>query len=74
MTESNVLTEREFVGLYVIPGEGIVAAMQDVSGTNLYDKQGLEWLIVKKKKEGANCEAEEEALARIKLHNSANGG
>ena len=65
MTEENNLNDVEFVGLYVVPGEGTVAALRDIAGTQLYDKQGLSWRIVEKKKIGKNTEAEEQALSRI---------
>ena len=40
----------EFIGLYFIPGEGTVAALKVLQETQLFDKQGLEWRIVEKKK------------------------
>ena len=64
----------EFVGLYVIPGEGTVAALQDSSHTQLFDKQGLEWIIVEKKKISADTSVEERALAQVKQNDSSGNG
>ncbi len=58
----------EFVGLYVIPGEGPVAALQDPTGTYLFDKEGLQHRIVDRRKNGYDTGAEDQALARINQH------
>ncbi len=58
----------EFVGLYLVPGEGPVAALQDESGTNLFDKEGLHHRILDRQRIGYDTEAEEQALARINLN------
>ncbi len=58
----------EFVGLYVIPGEGPVAALQDRTGTHLFDKEGLQHRIFNRRKSGHGTDAEEQALARINQH------
>ena len=64
----------EFIGLYVIPGEGTVAALRVRGETELFDKQGLEWIIVEKRKAGADSSVEEQALAQVKQNeNSSNG-
>ncbi len=62
----------EFIGLYVIPGEGTVAALRQSVETQLFDKQGLEWKIVEKKKNGEDTSVEEQALAQVK-HNDVSG-
>ncbi len=56
---------QEFSGLFNLPGEGFVAQLQDPTGTVLYDKQGLQFLILQRKDLGLETRAAEEALARI---------
>lgn len=64
----------EFIGLYFIPGEGTVAALKVLQETQLFDKQGLEWRIVEKKKSSTDTSVEELALAQVKQNESqANG-
>ena len=60
-------TAQEFSGLFNLPGEGFVAQMRDSTGTVLYDKQGLQFLILQRKESGLETRAAEEALARINL-------
>ena len=56
---------QEFAGLFNLPGEGFVAQLRDSTGTVLYDKQGLQFLILQRKELGLEARAAEEALARI---------
>jgi len=58
-------TTQEFAGLFDLPGEGFVAQLRDSTGTILYDKQGLQFLILRRKELGLETRAAEEALARI---------
>ena len=59
-------TAQEFSGLFNLPGEGFVAQLRDpTTGTVLYDKQGLQFLILQRKESGLETRAAEEALARI---------
>jgi hypothetical protein len=58
-------TTLEFSGLFDLPGEGFVAQLRDSTGTILYDKQGLQFLILQRKESGLETRAAEEALARI---------
>ncbi len=71
MTQSSKV---EFIGLYVIPGEGTVAALREAAETQLFDKQGLEWKIIEKKKAGDDTEVEEQALAQIRQSDVASNG
>ena len=57
---------QQFAGLFNLPGEGFVAQLRDHAGTLLYDRQGLQFLILKRKQQGLDTSAAEEALARIK--------
>jgi hypothetical protein len=58
-------TTQEFLGLFNLPGEGFIAQLRDSTGTILYDKQGLQFLILQRKELGLKARAAEEALARI---------
>ena len=61
MTEN---TEK-FSRLFSLPGEGFVAEIRFGTDTRLYDRKGLQHLILKRKQVGENIQALEEALARI---------
>ena len=58
-------TAQEFSGLFNLPGEGFVAQLRNSTGTVLYDKQGLQFLILQRKESRLETRAAEEALARI---------
>jgi len=58
-------TTQKFAGLFNLPGEGFVAQLRDPTGTVLYDKQGLQFLILQRKELGLEARAAEEALARM---------
>ena len=58
-------TTQKFLGLFNLPGEGFIAQLRDPTGTVLYDKQGLQFLILQRKELGLEARAAEEALARI---------
>jgi hypothetical protein len=58
-------TTQEFLGLFNLPGEGFIAQLRDSTGTILYDKQGLQFLILQRKELGLDARAAEKALARI---------
>ncbi len=56
---------QEFTGLFNLPGEGFVAQLRDGARASLYDRQGLQFLILQRKQEGLEAGAAEEALARM---------
>ena len=58
-------TTQECLGLFNLPGEGFIAQLRDSTSTVLYDKQGLQFLILQRKELGLETRAAEEALARI---------
>ena len=58
-------TTQEFSGLFNLPGEGFVAQLRTSNGAVLYDRQGLQSLILQRKESGLEARAAEEALARI---------
>ena len=58
-------TTQEFLGLFNLPHEGFIAQLREFSGTVLYDRQGLQFLILQRKELGLETRAAEEALARM---------
>ena len=56
---------EEFTGLFNLPGEGFVAQLRNGGRSSLYDRQGLQYLILQRKQEGGDTEAAEQALARM---------
>ena len=56
---------EEFTGLFNLPGEGFVAQLLNGGQSSLYDRQGLQYLILQRKQEGQDAEAAEQALARM---------
>ena len=56
---------QEFSGLFNLPGEGFVAQLRTPNGTVLYDRQGLQFLILQRKESGLDTGAAEDALSRI---------
>ncbi|MDP6314471.1 MAG: hypothetical protein QGF76_09360 [Arenicellales bacterium] len=58
---------EKFAGLFNLPGEGFVAQLRGSSGTSLYDRQGLQYLILQRKQQGLDTSGAEEALARMNI-------
>ena len=56
---------EEFTGLFNLPGEGFVAQLRNAGQSSLYDRQGLQYLILQRKQECLDTEAAEQALARM---------
>ena len=56
---------EEFTGLFNLPGEGFIAELRNGSIATLYDRQGLQYLILKRKQAGQDVQAAEQALGRI---------
>ena len=60
------LNEKTELGdIYNLPGEGFVVELHQGADTFLYDRQGLQYLILEKKQRGVDASAEEAALLRI---------
>ena len=57
--------KEQFTGLFNLPGEGFVAQIRIGTDARLYDRQGLQHLILERKQMGKNVRALEEALIRI---------
>lgn len=65
-TNTVIIYMDEFSALFSIPGEGFIAEIRTGSEIRLYDRKGLQHLILKRKQLGnRNIQALEKALARI---------
>lgn len=58
-------TKTEMGSIYNLPGEGFVVELREGGNSMLFDLQGLQYRIVKRKQQGADTTAEEEALLQI---------
>ena len=54
-----------FIGLYELPGEGLVVEFRYQGEVLLYDRRGLQHRIVQRKRDGLDTSVEEAALGRI---------
>ena len=59
------LQKEQFSGLFNLPGEGFVAQIRIGTDARLYDRQGLQHLILERKQAGKDIHALEEALIRM---------
>ena len=57
--------KEQFTGLFDLPGEGFVAQIRIGNDAQLYDRQGLQHLILERKQTGNDVRALEEALIRM---------
>lgn len=57
--------KEQFTGLFNLPGEGFVAQIRIDTDARLYDRQGLQHLILERKQTGKDVRALEEALVRM---------
>lgn len=58
-------SKSRLVGIFSMPGEGLVVELGFEEGTALYDRQGLQYRIIKRKREGLDTSTEEIALSQI---------
>ncbi len=63
MSESEQKTR--LVGIFSMPGEGLVVELGTESGTALYDKQGLQYRIIQRQQAGLDTSTEEIALGQM---------
>ena len=59
------LQKEQFSGLFNLPGEGFVAQIRIGTDARLYDRQGLQHLILERKQTGKDVRALEKALIRM---------
>ena len=55
----------ELLGIYNIMGEGLVVELLEDGKAALYDKQGLQFRIIERKKSGLDTQVEERALQQV---------
>ena len=56
---------EQFCGLFNLPGEGFIAQVRTEMGTFLYDRQGLQYVILERKQQGICAAAMEDALTHM---------
>ena len=56
---------EQFCGLFNLSGEGFIAQVRTEMATFLYDRQGLQYVILERKQQGLCAAAMEEALAHM---------
>ena len=56
---------EQFCGLFNLPGGGFIAQVRTEMGTFLYDRQGLQYVILERKQQGLCAAAMEEALTHM---------
>lgn len=61
-TQDNVV---ELLGIYNIMGEGLVVELLENEHAALYDKRGLQYRIIDRKKKGLDTQVEERALQQL---------
>ncbi len=61
-TEQN---QVELLGIYNIMGEGLVVELLEDDKAALYDKRGLQFRIIERKKKGLDTQVEERALQQV---------
>ena len=57
--------KEQFSGLFNLPGEGFVAQIRIGTDARLYDRQGLQHLILERKQKGKDVRTLEKALIRM---------
>ncbi len=57
--------KTRLVGIFSMPGEGMVVELGFKDGTALFDKQGLQYRIIQRKQDGFDTSTEESALSQI---------
>ncbi len=55
----------ELLGIYNIMGEGLIVELLEDDAAALYDKRGLQFRIIERKKRGMDTQVEERALQQI---------
>ena len=57
--------KTRLVGIFSMPGEGLVVELGLEDGTALFDRQGLQFRIIQRKQAGLDTSTEESALTQI---------
>ena len=62
---SDTREKTRLVGIFSMPGEGLVVELGVNDGTALYDKQGLQYRIIQRQQAGLDTSTEEIALSQM---------
>ncbi len=57
--------KTRLVGIFSMPGEGLVVELGLEEGTALFDRQGLQYRIIQRKQVGFDTSTEESALTQM---------
>ncbi|MGB5708176.1 MAG: hypothetical protein WBM41_15250 [Arenicellales bacterium] len=57
--------KTRLVGIFSMPGEGLVVELGFEEGTALFDRQGLQYRIIQRKQVGFDTSTEESALTQM---------
>lgn len=60
----------EILGIYNIMGEGLVVELRDSLRAALYDRRGLQYRIIERKKQGLDTQVEDRALRQLNSFSS----
>lgn len=60
----------ELLGIYNIMGEGLVVELLEHDRASLYDRRGLQYRIIERKKSALDTQVEERALRQINSFSS----
>jgi hypothetical protein len=63
--------KSRLVGIFSMPGEGLVVELGFNDVTALFDRQGLQFRILQRKREGFDTSTEETALSHINNYSPA---
>ncbi len=63
--------KSRLVGIFSMPGEGLVVELGLDSGTALFDRQGLQYRILQRKGQGLDTSTEESALTQMNSYSPA---
>jgi len=63
-------SQVELLGIYNIMGEGLVVELLEDDNAALYDKRGLQYRIIDRKKRGMDTQVEERALQQVNSFSS----
>ncbi len=62
---NDTIKKSRLVGIFSMPGEGLVVELDTNSGAALYDKQGLQYRIIQRQQAGLDTSTEEIALGQM---------
>ena len=55
----------ELLGIYNIMGEGLIVELLENNQAALYDRRGLQYRIIERKKQGIDTQVEDRALRQL---------